>query len=194
MTITRPEPYAFVTKVIDLFRDWLTQRRELNGSMEYAADPGELERVARGLDVAPAELEMLVRRGSQGTNALPEMLTALGIYETARMACGAGLIARHGARLFGLHAKASVPSGARGRDSCDELCGILRERGHHRHVEVQKLKIGTESGWHNGLPDKAQVGSQGLNFTRAQLARNERHRRVHARMVSLAHCLSLAFR
>ena len=83
MTITRPEPYAFVTKVIDLFRDWLTQRRELNGSMEYAADPGDLERVARGLDVAPAELEMLVRRGSQGTNALPEMLTALGIYETA---------------------------------------------------------------------------------------------------------------
>jgi hypothetical protein len=83
MTTTQREPYSFVTKAIALFGDRLKQHQELNKLKDYAADPGEFERVARELNVAPAELEMLVRRGSQGTNELPEMLTALGIYETA---------------------------------------------------------------------------------------------------------------
>lgn len=76
MMTTQRELYPVVTKMIDLFGNWLKQRRELNELME-------LERVARELNVAPAELGMLVRRGSQGANELPEMLTALGIYETA---------------------------------------------------------------------------------------------------------------
>jgi hypothetical protein len=80
MTTTRCEPYPFVAKV---FGDWLKQRRELNALMEYAADPGGLERVARELNVTPADLEMLVRQGPQGANELPEMLKALGIDETA---------------------------------------------------------------------------------------------------------------
>lgn len=83
MTTTKHEPYSFVTKVIDLFGDWLKQRRELNELMEFAADPGELERVARELNVTPADLERLVRQGSQGANELPYTLTALGIDETA---------------------------------------------------------------------------------------------------------------
>ena len=83
MTTTQHEPYPFVTKVIDLFADWLKQRRELNELMEFAADPGELERVARELNVTSADLEMLVRQGSQGANELSYMLTALGIDETA---------------------------------------------------------------------------------------------------------------
>jgi hypothetical protein len=83
MTTTQREPYPFVTKVIDLFGDWLKQRRELKELMEYAADPGELERVARELNVTPADLEMLVRQGSQAANELPYTLTALGIDETA---------------------------------------------------------------------------------------------------------------
>ena len=83
MTITEREPYTFVTKVIDLFVDWLKQRRELNDLMEFAGDPGELERVARELNVTPADLEWLVKRGSHGTNELPYTLTALGIDETA---------------------------------------------------------------------------------------------------------------
>jgi hypothetical protein len=49
-------------KVIDLFGDLLKQRRELNELTAYAADPGELERVARDLNVMPADLEMLVRQ------------------------------------------------------------------------------------------------------------------------------------
>jgi transcriptional regulator with XRE-family HTH domain len=83
MTTTRSEPYPFVTKVIDLFGDWLKQRRELNELTAYAADPGELERLARELNVTPDVLDMLVRQGSQRASELPEMLKALGIDETA---------------------------------------------------------------------------------------------------------------
>src|ERR1700741_4771631 len=78
MTTTQHDPYPFVTKVIDLFGDWLKQRRELNELMEFAADPGELERVARELNVTSAGLEMLVRQSSQGANELSYTLTALG--------------------------------------------------------------------------------------------------------------------
>jgi hypothetical protein len=83
ITTTQREPYPFVTKVIDLFGDWLKQRRELNELMEYPADPDELERVARDLNVTPADLEMLVRQGLRGANELPHTLSALGIDETA---------------------------------------------------------------------------------------------------------------
>ena len=92
MTTTEREPYPFVTKVIDLFRDWLKQRRELNELTEYAADPGELERVARELNVTPADLEWLVKRGSHGANELPYTLTALGIDETALLRAEAALL------------------------------------------------------------------------------------------------------
>jgi hypothetical protein len=83
MTTTEREPHPFVTKVIDLFSDRLKQRRELNELMEFAADPGELRRVARELNVTPADLDMLVRQGSQSASELPHMLTALGVDETA---------------------------------------------------------------------------------------------------------------
>jgi hypothetical protein len=83
MTTTHDKPYPFAAKVIDLFGDWLKQRRELNELREFAADPGELARVARELNVTPADLERLVRQGSQGANELPYTLTALGIDETA---------------------------------------------------------------------------------------------------------------
>jgi hypothetical protein len=83
MTTTRREPFPFATKVIDMFSNWLKQRRELNELMEYAAEFGELEPVARELNVAPADLERLVRRGPQSANELPHMLTALDIDEGA---------------------------------------------------------------------------------------------------------------
>jgi uncharacterized protein YjiS (DUF1127 family) len=83
MTTTEREPHPFTTKVIDLFGDWLKQRRELNELAQYAADPGELELLARDLNVTPADLEMLVRQGSQGGNELSYTLTALGIDEAA---------------------------------------------------------------------------------------------------------------
>jgi hypothetical protein len=56
MTTTQREPYPFVRKVIDMFGDWLKQRRELNELMEYEAEFGELERVAHDLNVTRADL------------------------------------------------------------------------------------------------------------------------------------------
>jgi len=83
MTTAQHEPYPFVTKVIDLFGEWLKQRRELNELIDFAADPAELGRVARELNVTPADLKMLVERGSHSANELPYTLTALRINETA---------------------------------------------------------------------------------------------------------------
>ena len=83
MKTTKHEPHLFGTKVIDLFGDWLKQRRELKELMEFAVDPGELERVARELNVTPVDLERLMLQGSQGENELPYTLTALGIDEAA---------------------------------------------------------------------------------------------------------------
>ena len=83
MTKDEREHYPFIMRISDLFSDWLKQRRELKELMEYPADPGELERVARELNVTPADLQMLVRQGSQSANELSYTLTALGIDETA---------------------------------------------------------------------------------------------------------------
>lgn len=71
---------------------------------------------ARELYVTPADLEGLVRQGSQGANELPYTLTALGIDETALWRAEPALL--HDMErvcLFCTH-KRSVPSGARGRN------------------------------------------------------------------------------
>ena len=47
MTTAHSESHSFVTKMIELFGDWLKQRRQLKELMQFGADPGELERVAR---------------------------------------------------------------------------------------------------------------------------------------------------
>jgi len=83
MTTDRHETYPFVAKIIDLFGDWLKQRRGLNEMMQFTAAPGELERIARELNVTPDDLEKLVRQGPQAANELPHALSALGIDETA---------------------------------------------------------------------------------------------------------------
>jgi transcriptional regulator with XRE-family HTH domain len=83
MTTIQREPYPFVTKVIDMFGNWLKQRRELNELMEYEAEFGELERVAHDLNVTRADLERLVRQGSESANELAHMIAALGIDEAA---------------------------------------------------------------------------------------------------------------
>jgi transcriptional regulator with XRE-family HTH domain len=83
MTTTHSESYPFVTKMINLFGDWLKQRRQLRELMQFEADPGELERIAHEFGVTPADLHMLVRRGSHGVEELPKILEALGIDEAA---------------------------------------------------------------------------------------------------------------
>jgi len=57
MTTTQREPHTFVTKIIDVFGDWLKRRRELNELLEYEVEFGELKRVARDLNVTTADLE-----------------------------------------------------------------------------------------------------------------------------------------
>ena len=79
MTATQSESYRFVTKVVDLFGDWLKQRRQLKELRGYEADPGELERIAREFGVTPVDLDMLVQRGAHGADELPKMLKALDI-------------------------------------------------------------------------------------------------------------------
>jgi transcriptional regulator with XRE-family HTH domain len=83
MTTAHSVSYPFVTKMIDLFGDWLKQRRQLRELMQLEADPGELERVAHEFGVTPADLHMLVRQGPLGADELPKMLEALGIDEAA---------------------------------------------------------------------------------------------------------------
>ena len=83
MTTTQREHFPFVTKIVDMFADWLKQRREFNELMEYEAEFGELEPIARDLNVTPTDLKRLVRQGSQSANELPYMLTALGVDEAA---------------------------------------------------------------------------------------------------------------
>ncbi len=83
VTTAQGEPYPFVTKVIDLFGDWLKQRRQLRELIQLEADPGELERVAHEFGVTPADLHMLVRQGALSADELPKMLAVLGIDEAA---------------------------------------------------------------------------------------------------------------
>lgn len=114
MTTIQREAYPFVTKVIDLFGDWLKRRREFNELMEYAADPDELGRIARELNVTSADLESLLQQESRSTNELPYMLTALDINEETLSRAGPALLRDMERVLFVLHAQASVPSGTRG--------------------------------------------------------------------------------
>jgi len=103
MTTTRREPFPFVTKVIDMFGDWLKQRRELNELMEYAAEFGELEPVARELNVTRRPREAgAARTAKRERVAIHTHRT--GHRRRGPTACRAGLFARHGARLFVLHA------------------------------------------------------------------------------------------
>lgn len=83
MATTQRGHFPLVAKVIDLFGNWLKQRRELNELMEYAAEFGELEPVARELNMTPADLDRLVRQGSQSADELRYTLTALDIDEAA---------------------------------------------------------------------------------------------------------------
>ena len=83
MTTSQREPLPIITKLIDMFVDWLEKRRELNELTRYAADFGEFGRVARELNVTPADLERLMRQGPQSANELPHILTALDIDEAA---------------------------------------------------------------------------------------------------------------
>ena len=54
----------------------------MNELKEFAVDPGELERVARELNVTPVDLKRLMCRAGRAER-MPSALTALGIDEAA---------------------------------------------------------------------------------------------------------------
>ena len=113
MTTTQREPHTFVTKIIDVFGDWLKQRRELNELLEYEAEFGELKRVAHDLNVTTADLEGLVRQGSQSANELACMLTALDIDETALRRVEPALLATWSASVRSAHTSVSAMRNSR---------------------------------------------------------------------------------
>jgi hypothetical protein len=66
-----------VDKVVDIFGNWLQQRREIRELHEL--DSGEFAKIARELSVAPTDLDTFVHRGPHAADELPKLLTALGI-------------------------------------------------------------------------------------------------------------------
>ena len=76
MTI-QETPYLVVSRMIDIFGDWLKHRRELRELREI--DAANFGQIASDLRMSSADLEALVRQGPQAAKELPKMLAALGI-------------------------------------------------------------------------------------------------------------------
>jgi len=76
MTV-QEQPYPVVSRMIDIFGEWLKHRRELREMREM--DAANFGQVASELRMSSADLEALVRRGPHAADELPKMLQALGI-------------------------------------------------------------------------------------------------------------------
>jgi hypothetical protein len=76
MTV-QEQPYPTVSRMIDIFGEWLKHRRELREMREI--DAANFGQIASDLRMSSADLEALVRQGPHAADELPKMLTALGI-------------------------------------------------------------------------------------------------------------------
>jgi hypothetical protein len=76
MTV-QEQPYPTVTRMIDLFGEWLKHRRELREMRDI--DAANFGQIASDLRISSADLEALVRQGPHAADELPKMLTALGV-------------------------------------------------------------------------------------------------------------------
>ena len=76
MTV-QEKPYPVVSRVVDIFGEWLKHRRELREMREM--DAASFGRIAGELRMSSADLEALVRRGPHAADELTKMLAALGI-------------------------------------------------------------------------------------------------------------------
>jgi hypothetical protein len=70
-------PYPIVSRMIDIFGEWLKHRRELRELREI--DAANFGQIASDLRMSSADLEALVRQGPHAADELPKMLAALGI-------------------------------------------------------------------------------------------------------------------
>jgi hypothetical protein len=77
MTTPETKHYPVVESVIDMFARWLKHRRDIADSCGCNSD--EYARIARDLNLAPGELDELVRRGAHAADELPKMMAALNI-------------------------------------------------------------------------------------------------------------------
>ncbi|WP_065751672.1 hypothetical protein [Bradyrhizobium paxllaeri] len=76
MTV-QEKPYPNVSRMVDIFGEWLKHRRERREMREM--DAANFGQIASDLRMSSADLEALVRRGPHAADELPKMLTALGI-------------------------------------------------------------------------------------------------------------------
>jgi hypothetical protein len=76
MTI-QERPYPVVSRMVQMFADWLKHRRGLREMRQI--DAFNFGQIAGELRMSSADLEALVRRGPHAGDELPKMLTALGI-------------------------------------------------------------------------------------------------------------------
>jgi hypothetical protein len=67
--------------LLGTFADWLVHRREMREVREL--DRTEFDHIAADLQISPAVLDELVRRGSHAVDQLPKMLEGLGIDQAA---------------------------------------------------------------------------------------------------------------
>ena len=70
-------PRPVISRVVDIFGEWLKHRRELREMREI--DAANFGRIAGDLRMSSADLEALVRQGPHAADELPKMLAALGI-------------------------------------------------------------------------------------------------------------------
>jgi uncharacterized protein YjiS (DUF1127 family) len=71
--------YPIVENAINLFGDWLKYRREMHELRDMSS--GDFARIARDLNVSPAELDAVVRQGPHASDELLVLLKILGIDE-----------------------------------------------------------------------------------------------------------------
>jgi hypothetical protein len=76
MTV-QEQPYPTVTRMVDIFGEWLKHRRGLREMREM--DAANFGQIASDLRMSSADLEALVRQGPHAADELPKMLAALGI-------------------------------------------------------------------------------------------------------------------
>ena len=74
-------PRPVISRVVDIFGEWLKHRRELREMREM--DAANFGQIASELRMTSADLEALVRQGPHAADELPKMLTALGIDQDA---------------------------------------------------------------------------------------------------------------
>ena len=75
----RAKSYPIVENAINLFGDWLKHRQEMREIREMYS--GDFARIARDLNVSPADLDAVVRQGPHASDELSVLLKALGIDE-----------------------------------------------------------------------------------------------------------------